>query len=72
LLIYRSLFTPLHPPGTVENNLAPESFKGYVDPKISAVAAAKQDAERARIADARAALPPVETMLGIDEFEVSH
>ena len=67
----RSLFTPLHPPGTLQSNLPLESFKGRVDPKIAAVAAAKQNAERARIADARAALPPVETILGIDEFEAS-
>jgi L-lactate dehydrogenase (cytochrome) len=70
VLIDRALFNPLHPPGTLESNLAPESFKGRVDPKITAIAAAKQDAERARIASARAALPPVETILGIDEFEV--
>lgn len=65
------MFNPLHPPGTIENNLSPESLKGFVDPEISAVAAAKQDAERNRIAEARAALPAVETILGIDEFEVS-
>jgi hypothetical protein len=72
ILITRSLFNPLHPPGTIENNLAPESLKGFVDPQISAIAAAKQDAERNRIAEARAALPTVETILGIDEFEVSY
>jgi L-lactate dehydrogenase (cytochrome) len=52
--------------------LAPESFKGFVDPDITAAAAAKQDAEKARIVAARAALPPVESILGIDEFEVGH
>jgi hypothetical protein len=65
-----TLFNPLHPPGTLENNLSPESYKGRVDPEITAIAAAKQNAERARIASARAALAPVETILGIDEFEV--
>lgn len=67
---YRSLFNPLHPPGTLETNLSPGSFKGRIDPDITAVAAAKQSAERARIASARSALAPVETILGMDEFEV--
>lgn len=62
----------MHPPGTLENNLAPDRYKGRVDPEITAIAAAKQNAERARIASARAALAPVETILGIDEFEVCH
>ncbi|WVF71068.1 hypothetical protein IAT40_005865 [Kwoniella sp. CBS 6097] len=64
-----SLFNSLHPPGTIENNLPEESFKGWVDPDISAKAVAAQDAEKARIAAARKALPPVETILGIEEFE---
>jgi hypothetical protein len=29
----RELFRPVHPPGTLENNLAPENFKGVIDPK---------------------------------------
>jgi hypothetical protein len=28
----RELFRPIHPPGTLENNLAPEHFKGVIDP----------------------------------------
>ena len=66
----RSLFNPLHPPGTIENNLPAECFKGYVDPAITAKANAVRDAEKRRIAAAREALPPVETILGLDEFEV--
>lgn len=68
----RNLFNSLHPPGTIENNLPKESFKGLVDPEISAKAIAAQDAAKAKIAAARAALPPVETILGIEEFEVGH
>ena len=67
----RELFNPLHPPGTLENNLPPESFKGYVDPEITAKANAAKKAEQERIARARAGLAPVETVLGLDEFEVS-
>lgn len=71
VLTDRSLFNPLHPPGTIENNLPAECFKGYVDPAITAKANAVRDAEKRRIAAAREALPPVETILGLDEFEVS-
>lgn len=66
----RALFNPLHPPGTIENNLPPDCFKGYVDPSVTAKANAARDAEKKRIADARAALPPVEGVLGLDEFQV--
>ncbi|WVQ99128.1 hypothetical protein IAU59_006260 [Kwoniella sp. CBS 9459] len=66
-----SLFNSLHPPGTIENNLPEESFKGWVDPEVSAKAVAEQVEEKAKIAAARQALPPVETILGIDEFEAA-
>lgn len=65
-----TLYNPLHPPGTIENNLPRESFRGYVDPAISAKASAVHEAEKARVAAARADLAPVETILGLDEFEV--
>ena len=31
--ILRELFRPVHPPNTLENNLAPEDFKGVINPK---------------------------------------
>lgn len=67
----RAIFNPIHPPGTIENNLPADSYRGKVDPKVAAATAAAQNAERARVAAAREALPPVETILGLDEFEVS-
>jgi hypothetical protein len=67
---HRALFNPLHPPGTIENNLPPDCFKGYVDPAVTAKANAARDAERERIERARGALPPVESILGLDEFQV--
>lgn len=67
----RSIFNPIHPPGTIENNLPPESLKGRVDPRLAAKAAQAQNEEKARVEAARAALPPVETILGLDEFQVS-
>ena len=41
-----------------------------MDPSVTAKANAARDAEKKRIADARAALPPVEEILGLDEFQV--
>lgn len=71
MLILRSIFNPVHPPGTIENNLSPSNLKGRVDPQIAAKGAAAQDAERARVQAVRDSLPPVETILGLDEFQVS-
>lgn len=42
-----------------------------MDPKTSAKAAQAQEEERARVQAVRDALPPVETILGLDEFQVS-
>lgn len=64
------LFKPIHPPGTLENNLAPEDFKGLVDPKEAAQAVAAYKAEQDRIENGRKNLAPAETMLSIDELEV--
>jgi hypothetical protein len=32
----RELFKPMHPANTLENNLPPESFKGFVNPEEAA------------------------------------
>nr|XP_019007451.1 uncharacterized protein I206_07709 [Kwoniella pini CBS 10737]OCF46232.1 hypothetical protein I206_07709 [Kwoniella pini CBS 10737] len=61
------LFKPVHPPNTLENNLAPECFKGLVNPKE--VEEVTFEAEQQRVEKERNALPPVETMLGLDEIE---
>jgi L-lactate dehydrogenase (cytochrome) len=66
------LYNPLHPPGTLDQNLPAESCRGEVDPVVAARAAEIQDTERQRVTAAREALAPVEKILGIDEFEVRH
>nr|XP_019044438.1 hypothetical protein I302_06349 [Kwoniella bestiolae CBS 10118]OCF23368.1 hypothetical protein I302_06349 [Kwoniella bestiolae CBS 10118] len=63
------IFKPVHPPKTLENNLPPESFKGYVNPEEVAASATAVKAEQERVASARSKLPPPETMLGLDEIE---
>jgi len=67
----REIFNSLHPPGTIEHNLPADAFKGYIDPEAAAKSAAAQRAEKEREKKARDALSPVETILGLDEFEVS-
>lgn len=78
----------MHPPGILEENLAPECHKGMVNPKEAAKVRYPNysittvtdrspqsletiEAEKTRVAKAREALPPVETMLGLDELQVS-
>ncbi|OCF60834.1 hypothetical protein L486_00474 [Kwoniella mangroviensis CBS 10435] len=63
------IFKPIHPPKTLENNLPPESFKGLVDPTAAADSLKAYEAEQQRVEQARNALPPVETMLGLDELQ---
>ncbi|RSH90017.1 Cytochrome b2, mitochondrial precursor [Saitozyma podzolica] len=63
------LFRPVHPPGTLENNLAPENFKGVIDPKEAEAARLAFETEQQRLQKARNDLPPVETMLGIEELQ---
>ncbi|GFZ48900.1 hypothetical protein JCM24511_06649 [Saitozyma sp. JCM 24511] len=63
------LFRPVHPPGTLENNLAPENFKGVIDPKEAEAARLAFETEQRRLEKARGDLPPVETMLGIEELQ---
>ena len=33
LIACSELFRPIHPPNTLENNLAPEQYVGRIDPK---------------------------------------
>jgi len=66
----RAIFNSLHPPGTIEAHLAPEAYKGLIDPEASAKATAAAEAEKKRIKAVRDGMSPVETILGLDEFEV--
>ncbi|ORY26687.1 FMN-dependent dehydrogenase-domain-containing protein [Naematelia encephala] len=63
------LFRPIHPPGTLETHLAPENFKGNIDPKQAAEANEAYAAEQSRIDQARNSLPAVETLLSLEELQ---
>ncbi|KAL7419471.1 hypothetical protein Q5752_006309 [Cryptotrichosporon argae] len=65
------LFLPIHPPHTLETNLPPGSFKGLVDPAAAADSLRAYRAEQQRVENGRNALPPVETMLGLDELQAA-
>lgn len=63
------LFNPIHPPKTLQNNLAPSALVGKLDPADAHDFG--PDEEEIRIAKARAAIPHVDTMVNITDFEVS-
>ncbi|KAL2024209.1 hypothetical protein VTK56DRAFT_9365 [Thermocarpiscus australiensis] len=62
-------FDPVHPPGTLEENLKPEAKLGTVDPeslKKLQLRSAQGNAE-----EKRAAPPPLHTLLNLDEIEAA-
>jgi len=78
------LFRSIHPPNTLELNLTPTSLMGVIDAEEAAAVGARclqwryahdqsraaYEAEQRRTAEGRAALPPVETILSLDDMEV--
>ncbi|KAL2175446.1 cytochrome b5-like protein [Thermothelomyces heterothallicus CBS 202.75] len=64
-------YDPIHPPGTLEENLKPEAKLGVVDPESlkklqrQAVQGKPQEDEQ------KAAPPPLETLLNLDEIEAA-
>jgi isopentenyl diphosphate isomerase/L-lactate dehydrogenase-like FMN-dependent dehydrogenase len=64
-------YDPVHPPGTLEENLAPEAKLGTIDPaslaKAADKAADKAGAETGKNQVAR--VPPLHTLLNLDEIE---
>ncbi|KAJ9099932.1 hypothetical protein QFC21_003937 [Naganishia friedmannii] len=63
------LYKPIHPPKTLENNLSPEQFVGTIDPELAQETKQRYEADMKRIQEAREGLPPVETVLGLDEMQ---
>ncbi|KAK4240322.1 hypothetical protein C8A03DRAFT_42128 [Achaetomium macrosporum] len=63
-------YDPIHPPGTLEENLKPEAKLGVVDPeslkKLQRQAAQGKDAE-----EQKAPPPPLHTLLNLDEIEAA-
>ncbi|KAL3962086.1 hypothetical protein ACCO45_003609 [Purpureocillium lilacinum] len=60
-------YDPVHPPGTLEENLRPEAKLGQVNP--DSLVKAKVPAARADAQDAADQPPPLESLLNLDEIE---
>ena len=65
-------YDPIHPPGTLEDNLRPEAQLGTVDPEsLARIQKAAQDkaAQEAKKDGDQARPPPLHTLLNLDEIE---
>lgn len=65
------LFTPVHPSNAISESLTPDQFVGHVDPSTIVAPSQKDEspAERRRRV-ALENLPPVGSMLNLDDFEI--
>ncbi|KAK4131689.1 FMN-linked oxidoreductase [Trichocladium antarcticum] len=63
-------YDPIHPPGTLEENLKPSAKLGTVDP-ASLKTLQRADAAGQPEDEARAAAPPLHTLLNLDEMEAA-
>ncbi|TIB03312.1 hypothetical protein E3P96_01932 [Wallemia ichthyophaga] len=63
------LYAPIHPKGTIENNLAPECHLGAVDPTSLPEIEDEENDEQRRIRAAREHLPPLGAMVSLEDFE---
>lgn len=58
-------YDPIHPPGTLEENLKPEALLGTVDPETLP----KPEAEKTQPEQKKEGPPPMHTLLNMDEIE---
>ncbi|KAI1767588.1 FMN-dependent dehydrogenase-domain-containing protein [Hypoxylon sp. FL1150] len=61
-------YDPIHPPGTLEENLKPEAKLGRIDPQ-TLVQTSKPAAKEEKNKDAEGDIPPLESLLNLDEIE---
>jgi len=65
-------YDPIHPPGTLEENLPKEKCLGKVDPSSVPKEAKKEQSQQDKqIARAKDEIPPLEMCLNLYDFEVS-
>jgi hypothetical protein len=62
-----SIFKPLHPPGTIENGLDPECYKGNVDPATMPVMSSKKAAGEEIEGERKIDLSEI---IGLPDFDV--
>ncbi|CAO1637087.1 unnamed protein product [Parajaminaea phylloscopi] len=63
------LYMPVHPSDAIKNNLKAEQHIGLVDPKTVEVVQKQESETDRRRREARENLPPVGSMLNVDDFE---
>lgn len=63
------VYKPIHPPGTLENNLAPEAFIGPIDPTTVPDLGPKQlTADEKRMRNAREDMPPLDAIINLTDI----
>lgn len=59
-----SVYKPIHPPGTLENNLPPEAFIGPIDPTTVPETGPKPlTADEKRVRNAREEMPSLDSIV---------
>ena len=67
---HSAIFTPLHPPNTLSEHLPPTAHLGPVDPTtLPDPADTPEDPEEARVREARENMPPIESILNLQDME---
>ncbi|PWN48152.1 hypothetical protein IE53DRAFT_319940, partial [Violaceomyces palustris] len=65
-----NIYAPVHPPNAIQDNLDPSACIGAIDPStIKHVQAAEESAGERKRREARENLPPLGTILCLDDFE---
>ena len=64
-----ALYAPIHPKGTIENNLPPECHLGPIDPTTLPEIKDSENSEQRRVREARENLPPIGAMVSLKDFE---
>lgn len=64
-----TLYAPIHPKGTIENNLPPECHLGAVDPTTLPDIQEEESDEQRRVRSAREHIPPLGAMVSLEDFE---
>jgi L-lactate dehydrogenase (cytochrome) len=62
---------PIHPPGTIQNSLDPSKCLGPIDPLTLPTKAKELTPDQKRVEEARKNLPPLGSMINLNDFEVS-
>ncbi|CAO1637673.1 unnamed protein product [Sympodiomycopsis kandeliae] len=64
------LFMPVHPSNTIEEHLTPEQYIGQVDPSTVTIVNREESESEKKRRLALENLPPVESLLNLDDFEL--